>query len=57
VFFWPLSKMGIASLPKKWDNRVADSIHGKAINLPSYHDMDLADIERVASVLLDSHGK
>jgi perosamine synthetase len=33
------------------ENRVANDIPSRAINLPSYHDMDEADQARVASVI------
>jgi len=49
VFFHPLS-----SLPMFDDcpqNRLAWSIPGRAINLPSYHDMTAPEIERVAAVV------
>lgn len=49
VFFHPLS-----SLPMFDDcpqNELAWSIPGRAINLPSYHDMTAPEIERVAAVV------
>jgi len=49
VFFHPLS-----SLPMFDDcpqNKLAWSIPGRAINLPSYHDMTAPEIERVAAVV------
>jgi len=49
VFFHPLS-----SLPMFEDcpqNKLAWSIPGRAINLPSYHDMTAQEIERVAVVV------
>ena len=49
VFFWPLSSLPmfepVRSNVKAWD------IPGRAINLPSYHDMDPSDIERVVGVI------
>lgn len=49
VFFWPLSSLPMfAAQP---ENRVANDIPSRAINLPSYHDMDEADQARVASVI------
>ena len=49
VFFWPLSSLPMFK-PKK-DNVNAWSISGRAINLPSYHDMGLDEINRVCSVI------
>jgi len=49
VFFHPLS-----SLPMFDDcpqNKLAWSIPGRAINLPSYHDMTAPEIERVTAVV------
>lgn len=50
VFFWPLSSlpmfesMGVTT-------PVAHSLSRRAINLPSYHDISDADLQRVASVV------
>lgn len=55
VFFWPLSLLGIEGLPQQADTPVAHSICRRAVNLPSYHDMGLAEIERVAAVLLQRY--
>ena len=44
----------LSSLPMFDDcqqNRLAWSIPGRAINLPSYHDMTAPEIERVAAVV------
>jgi perosamine synthetase len=49
VFFWPLS-----SLPMFEDqpqNRLAWDIPGRAINLPSYHDLGVNDLNRVIDLL------
>ncbi len=50
VFFWPLS-----SLPRfePVDTPHAHDIPGRAINLPSFHDMTPSDIAAVARVLLE----
>lgn len=50
VFFWPLSGMGLFKTDH--DNMFARSIPGRAINLPSYHDMHDGEIERVVNVLM-----
>lgn len=50
VVFWPLS-----SLPMFDDqpqNRLAWDIPGRAINLPSYHDITTADQDRVSNVII-----
>jgi perosamine synthetase len=49
VFFWPLSLLPMFT-PRP-DNRVANSIHGRAINLPSYHDLSEADQRRVITAV------
>lgn len=49
VFFWPLS-----SLPPfnaKPENVVSYDLPGRSINLPSYHDLTDAEIERVCTVV------
>lgn len=45
VFFWPLSKLPI--FEPRPGNTVAYGLYQRAINLPSYHDLDEAGIERV----------
>ena len=51
VFFYPLSSLSM--FEDRPENVNAWSIPGRAINLPSYHDMSEADIDRVAATLLD----
>ena len=53
VFFWPLSSTDI--FESKEQNVNAWSIPKRAINLPSYHGMSAADIERVARVLTNNY--
>jgi len=49
VFFWPLSSVDMfESVPS---NSVAWTIPDSAINLPSYHDIEYNDIDRVVSVI------
>jgi perosamine synthetase len=56
VFFWPLSQLPM--FEDRPDNRVARAICRRAMNLPSYHDMGPAEIERVvAAVRRVLHGK
>lgn len=49
VFFWPLSSMPMFE-PLKTNNN-AWNIPGRAINLPSYHDMSNNDLERVIQTI------
>jgi perosamine synthetase len=50
VFFWPLSSLTMfEALPQ---NQHAWSIPGRAINLPSFHDLTQGEMDRVCSVLL-----
>jgi len=49
VFFWPLSSLPpFEGVP---ENTVAYDLPGRAINLPSYHDMTTEEIGRVVQVL------
>ncbi len=52
VFFWPLSSLPMFDPQQK--NSVAYSISPRAINLPSYHDLSMSDIERVCNVIRDA---
>ncbi|MCA1550158.1 DegT/DnrJ/EryC1/StrS family aminotransferase [Bradyrhizobium sp. BRP19] len=49
VFFYPLS--GLPMFEEVPDNRHAHDIPGRAINLPSYHDMTREDQDRVIAVV------
>lgn len=49
VFFWPLSSLPMFEPSKS--NVNAWSIPGRAINLPSYHDLTHSDLLRVAEVV------
>lgn len=49
VFFWPLSSL--PPFTAKPGNAVAYDLPGRAINLPSYHDLTEEEIERVSEVL------
>ena len=49
VFFWPLSSLPM--FEPVCSNVQAWSITERAINLPSYHDISAADIERVVQVV------
>ena len=49
VFFWPLSSLPVfASQP---EHEIAYGLPGRAINLPSYHELTDSDIDRVAGVM------
>lgn len=51
VFFWPLSSLPrFKPIP---ENSNSWSIPGRAINLPSYHDMTLQEQKRVAAVIVN----
>jgi len=49
VFFYPLS--GLSMFEKAQGNTHAHDIPGRAINLPSYHDMTIEDQDRVIAVV------
>lgn len=49
VFFWPLSSLPMFEAVS--DNTYAWSIPDRAINLPSYHDMNIDDLNRINTVL------
>lgn len=54
VFFWPLSSLPM--FERGFENPVAWDLPGRAINLPSYHDMTTSDQERVCRVCQGSLG-
>ncbi|PKK89723.1 MAG: glutamine--scyllo-inositol aminotransferase [Candidatus Wallbacteria bacterium HGW-Wallbacteria-1] len=49
VFFWPLSSLPM--FKDEPDNFFSYCIPGRAMNLPSYHDMRVSDIDRVCGVI------
>ena len=49
VFFWPLSSLPMFDPIK--ENINAYSIPGRAINLPSYHDMSISDLDRICETV------
>ena len=51
VFFWPLSGLDIPARLGPGGAPVAAAIHRRAVNLPSYHDLDETGIDRVCHVL------
>jgi len=55
VFFWPLS--GLPSFGGRATNPIAADVAGRAINLPSYHDMPESDTLRVCNALLAVHAR
>lgn len=50
IFFWPLSSLHIFKTCEQ--NRNSQSIHRRAINLPSYHDISDLEINRVCEVII-----
>ncbi|MGH8476745.1 MAG: DegT/DnrJ/EryC1/StrS family aminotransferase [Methylococcales bacterium] len=52
VFFWPLTLFGFEQFSKTHATPNAYCIHSRALNLPSYHDLGVADLERVAETVL-----
>lgn len=49
VFFWPLSSLAL--LASGSPTPIAHDLPDRAINLPSFHDMTLGDVERVCRAL------
>jgi perosamine synthetase len=49
VFFWPLSMLPM--FEAKPGNVVSYGLYQRAVNLPSYHDMDASDLARVTEVV------
>jgi perosamine synthetase len=49
VFFWPLSMLPMFEPCPQ--NRVSYGLYRRAMNLPSYHDMNDADVDRVVACI------
>lgn len=49
VFFWPLSMLPM--FKRCPQNKVSYSIYNRAINLPSYHDLSVDDVNRVVAAV------
>lgn len=49
VFFWPLSSLPM--FPDQPEHEVSYGLYGRAVNLPSYHDLTDEEIERVCEVV------
>lgn len=49
VFFWPLSMLSMFKM--KPDNVVSYRIYERAINLPTYHDLSEAEMDRVIRII------
>ncbi len=49
VFFWPLSTLPM--FKPQPENQVGYALHRRALNLPSYHDLNEDDIERVVRII------
>ena len=50
VFFWPLSSLPM--FDPKPENEWAWDIPGRAINLPTYHDLTIEEIDRICNILI-----
>lgn len=51
VFFWPLSMLPM--FEEKRENGVSYALYHRAVNLPSYHDLSDAEIDRVVTRISD----
>ena len=49
VFFWPLSSLGLFN--KQSEKKISFNVASRAINLPSYHDIEKTDLDRVIGVI------
>jgi perosamine synthetase len=49
VFFWPLTMLPMFS--DKPENEVSYSLYKRAINLPSYHDLNSDEMDRVCTII------
>lgn len=49
VFFWPLSML--PHFPDRPDNVVAHGLYARAVNLPTYHDLETQNIQRVCAII------
>lgn len=54
VFFWPLSMLPMFS--KRPENTVSYGLQGRALNLPSYHDLSEAEMDRVIQLVRKCFG-
>lgn len=55
VFFWPLSMLPY--FPSRPENMVAYGLYNRAINLPTYHDLETQNIQRVCAIVERVIGK
>lgn len=51
VFFYPLSMMDM--FDKAFDNYTSYSIYSNAINLPTYHEIQIEDIDKVSEIIIN----
>jgi len=49
VFFWPLSMLPM--FEKKLENTVSYGLYNRAINLPTYHDLNNAEMDRIIEIV------
>jgi perosamine synthetase len=54
VFFWPLSMLPM--FEKRIENEVSYRLYRRAVNLPSYHDLTEAEMDRVVRIIRESVG-
>jgi len=52
VFFWPLSMLPM--FERQPENRVSYGLYSRALNLPTYHDLTEAQMDRVVSIIRTS---
>lgn len=55
VFFWPLSSLSM--FHRKTEDQFSYCIPSRSINLPSYHDLNTYEMDRVIEVINFLHGK
>lgn len=55
VFFWPLSMLGLPALTAA-RTPIAHSTSSRGLNLPSYHDLQPGDLNRVIDAVRDAWG-
>ena len=51
VFFWPLNKLPIPGKKSNDKAYISESIHKRAINLPTSFDIEESDISRISDII------
>ena len=49
IFFWPLSSLGLFTV--RHENKIAQDISSRALNLPSFHDISVGDMDRIITTI------